>query len=656
MSPPRDSLEKALELHRAGRVSQADELCREILRIDPNHAEALHLLGLILLGGGEGEQAVSLFYRACELHPDVAKYHLSHARALRFLHQMDAAQHALERALVRQPDLAEAHELLGNMYKAQHRYAEAITCLHEAARLVPKNAVVWLNLGVAYLETAQADHALASFHRAVELAPERPDAWNILGHALFTFGHATEARQKFEHALKLKPSYSAAHDNLGRVARAQGKPSEALREFRAAVATDHRTATQSNLLFALNFVPGMPPAEIAAEHFYWGAAHSTSRPVSWVEHDFTPARKLRVGFVSPDFVHHAVSYFFEPLLQERPRNDWEVFCYSAAVHPDHVTRRLESRCDWWRDISTLNDDAAESVVREDRIDILIDLAGHSANNRLPLFARRPAPLQFTWLGYPNTTGLQTIDGRITDLVTDPVGQTEAFYSEKLVRLPRAFSCYLPPAESPPVSPLPAAENGSITFGSFNQLAKVNAEVVTCWSAVLRAVPHSRLFLRSAVLSDRGTADDLRQRFAAHGVAAHQLLLSGEQLSVEDHLRAYSQMDIALDPFPYNGTTTTCEALWMGVPVVTLQGATHVSRVGTSLLTHLGAAEWIANSESSYVATAQRLAQDLSALASIRSSLRGRMAHSALCDSEGFAEEFAYALRQRWMERCRMSLG
>ncbi|PTY02891.1 hypothetical protein DB347_23405 [Opitutaceae bacterium EW11] len=651
MSTANTPLQQAVAFHRAGRLEEAAALYRKILESNPRESDALHLLGIIALDRGDAAEAESFFARACDVLPKVAPYRLNRARALRALGRLDQAEHELRQAIALQPALAEAHQLLGNILKAQRRYADAVPFLRESARLTPQDAVAWLNLGVACLELEQEQDALAAFRRAVELAPGRADAWNVLGHALFTFGQATEARKALEKAISLQPSYPAAHDNLGRVARAQGEPDEAVREFRAAMAGNQHAGTQSNLLFALHFSPQLTPERIAAEHFSWASSVPAAVVPLWEERDFSPERKLRVGFVSPDFVHHAVSYFFEPLLRQRPRDAWEAICYSTAKQTDYVTERLKGCSDGWRDISGMDDAAADALVRRDNIDILIDLAGHTANNRLLLFARRPAPLQATWLGYPNTTGLPTIDYRLTDEVSDPTGKTEALHSEKLLRLPRGFSCYLPPEESPSVNPLPALESGVVTFGCFNQFAKVNADVITIWSALLRTLPKARLLLRSQVLGDAPTAEAVRQRFAARGVRPEQLVLSGERLSVEKHLRAYHAVDIALDPFPYNGATTTCEALWMGVPAVTLAGASHVSRVGASFLTQIGAPEWIAPSPDAYIAIAQKLAGDLSALADVRAGLRDRMLRSPLCDAKGFASDFTAVLRQIWRERC-----
>ena len=365
------------------------------------------------------------------------------------------------------------------------------------------------------------------------------------------------------------------------------------------------------------------------------------------EPDGVPPRRLRLGYVSPDFVHHAVSYFFEPVLTARDPAAFEVFCYSDAPVADAVTQRLRAASDGWRDIAGLSDERVAELVRADRIDILVDLAGHTARNRLLVFARKPAPVQVTWLGYPNTTGLAAIDFRLTEAVSDPLGLTEAWHSEELVRLPGTFSCYAPPPESPPVNALPALAAGQVTFGCFNNLAKVTPPALALWARVLREVAGSRLFLKSPGLADLETVARLREEFALHGIPADRLEFSGAELSVAAHLSLYHRVDVALDTFPYNGTTTTCEALWMGVPVVTLAGATHVSRVGASLLTHLGAPEWIGDAPEAYVARCRGLAADLPRLAVLRSGLRERMRGSPLCDAAGFTRGLEDALRAIW---------
>jgi protein O-GlcNAc transferase len=581
---------------------------------------------------------------------DLASAHLERGCALRAAGSPEEAMVEFRAALASEPDMPEAHHHLGNALKSLRRYAEAADSLRAAARLAPADAAIWLNLGVACLEIHQLDEAVTCFRRAIRLEPARPEAHNILGHALLTQGRATAARRSLDEALRLRPGYAAAHDNLGRVLKAQGRADEALPHHRAALAEKPRPETHSNLLYSLNFPAEIPPAEIAAEHRRWAALYAPPEMAHSPEPDRRGPRRLRLGYVSPDFVHHAVSYFFEPVLAARDAAAFEVFCYSEAPVADAVTQRLRAQADHWRDIAGMSDERAAAVIRADGIDILVDLAGHTARNRLPVFARKPAPVQATWLGYPNTTGLAAIDFRITEAVSDPPGRTEAWHSEELFRLPGPFSCYAPPAESPPVEPLPALATGAVTFGCFNNLAKLTPAAIELWARILRETGDSRLFLKSRGLADLETAARLRQDFARHGIGAARLDLSGAELSVARHLALYGSVDLALDTFPYNGTTTTCEALWMGVPVVTLAGATHVSRVGASLLTHLGAADWIAGTPDEYLARCRELAADLPRLALLRAGLRERMRASPLCDAAGFTRSFEGALRAMWRRK------
>jgi protein O-GlcNAc transferase len=577
---------------------------------------------------------------------------LERARALREQGRPEEAAAELQALVALRPDWAEAHHQLGNALKGLRRYPEAAASLRRAAALVPNDAAVWLNLGVASLEMRRLDEAVTCFRRAIRLEPVRPEAHNILGHALLTLGRCTAAKRCLEEALKLRPGYPAAHDNLGRVLKAQGRAAEAVGQHRAALAGAPRTETHSNLLYSLNFPAGLSPDDIAAEHRIWAALHAAPLRPAGLDRapDPGPPRRLRLGYVSPDLVHHAVAYFLEPVLAARDPGAFEVFCYSDAPVPDEVTRRLRGLSDHWRDVAGQSDERVAALVREDRIDILIDLAGHTARNRLLVFARRPAPVQVTWLGYPNTTGLEAMDYRLSEAVSDPPGQTERWHSEELIRLPGTFSCYGPPPESPPVEALPALAAGHVTFGCFNNLAKLTPPAIDLWAELLREVAGSRLLLKSRGLADVETAARLREEFASRGIEAARLELNGQELSVAHHLALYHRVDLALDTFPYNGTTTTCEALWMGVPVVTLAGATHVARVGASLLTHLGAADWIADSPAAYLRRCRELAGDLPGLAAIRAALRERMRASPLCDAATFTRGFEAALREMWQRR------
>jgi predicted O-linked N-acetylglucosamine transferase (SPINDLY family) len=346
-----------------------------------------------------------------------------------------------------------------------------------------------------------------------------------------------------------------------------------------------------------------------------------------------------------------VGYFIEPVLAHHDHNRFEVFCYSNLQQEDNVSERLKSRANYWRRIIALSDEQATQKIRADQIDILIDLNGHTGSNRLLVFARKPAPVQVTWLGYPATTGLSTVDYRLTDGFADPVGMTEHLHSEKLIRLPECFSCYRPPADAPEVSGLPAREKGYVTFGSFNNQAKINREVMAVWAKILQAVPGARLTLKNAGLGSKIVQRKVRETFLGWGVEPDRIELLGHDPYESAHLERYRSIDIGLDPFPYNGATTTCEALWMGVPVVALAGQAHAGRVGVSQLSNLGLTELIGNTPEEYVAIATRWARDLERLSQLRAGLRARLAASPLTDAPRFTQNLEQAYRAMWQDWC-----
>jgi predicted O-linked N-acetylglucosamine transferase (SPINDLY family) len=363
-----------------------------------------------------------------------------------------------------------------------------------------------------------------------------------------------------------------------------------------------------------------------------------------------PERRLKIGYVSPDFRTHSVAYFFEGLLRWHDNKVVETFCYALTPHKDETTERLQQQASVWRDVSTLDDAALVKQARADGIDILVDLAGHTARNRLTVFAARAAPVQMTYLGYPSTTGLSRMDYRLTDERADPPGE-EAFHSERLVRLPGCFLCYQPPLRSPSVAGAPMVHNGYITFGSFNNLAKINANVVALWSEILQAVPGSRLLIKNPSLTDGVTAERYRAMFDTHGISSDRTELLGLVPDPQAHLDTYRRIDIALDTFPYNGTTTTCEALYMGVPVITLAGQAHAGRVGLSILGNLGLDELIARSPDDYVSCAASLATNQERICDLRNTLRERLLTSAICDADSFARKVEQAFRQIWHDWC-----
>jgi len=635
--PSPATLNRALEHHRAGRLAAAAALYREIIQADPHQANALNLLGLITRDEGDPARAADLFSRAIAADPTVASFRLNRGLTLRTLGRVTGALDDFRSARRLDPTLAEAHHQEGNALKLLHRFPEAIAALRQSVQLVPAFAPAWLNLGVACLENKDRGEAIHAFRQAIALEPARPEAHNILGVALLACGQIQSARAAFTAALRLDPRHAPALDNLGRLAKSAGLLDEAVRHFRAALAVKPNPDSHSNLLLALNYLPDLAPAEVFAEHRRWHRLYAAPlAPAAPLPQKSPPAdRRLRIGYVSPDFCHHAVAYFIAPVLAAHDRTRVEIFCYLNLPAPDRVTERLRSLAEHWRDITRMDDDTAAAQIRADGLDLLVDLAGHTAGHRLLLFARRPAPVQATWIGYPNTTGLDAIDCRLTDAICDPPGETDSFYSEKLVRLPANFSCYEPDPTAPEVNPLPAPAPGAVTFGCFNNFAKVTPEVIALWTRLLCALPKSRLLLKSRGLGDSSVAERVLSAFAAAGVAPDRVTLNGQELSVADHLGLYHGVDIALDPFPYNGTTTTCEALWMGVPVITLAGHCHAARVGASLLTHTGLGEWIAPSPDAYLSLAVAAANDLPRLTKLRQALREQVRRSPLCDAVTF---------------------
>ncbi len=406
----------------------------------------------------------------------------------------------------------------------------------------------------------------------------------------------------------------------------------------------HLDARQ-NLLFALHYTPGFSRRLTFAEHLK-AARTRPFRPAPGapVPASRTHGGRIRIGYVSPDFRQHSVASFIEPVIREHDRALFEVFCYANLPRADRTTERLKGLAEHWRDIHGIPDAQAAAMIAADGIGILVDLAGHTSGNRLPLFALRPAPLQVTWIGYPDTTGLKGIDVRITDAIADPPGEEDRYHSERLVRLPRVFCCYLPPDAAPPVAPPPSSETGRITFGSFNNLAKVTPEVIALWSRVLHAVQGSVMLVKAQPLGDAGVRRRILALFEAQGIAPGRIELDAGQPTSLEHLEQYRRVDVALDTFPYNGTTTTCEALWMGVPVITLAGDRHASRTGATLLTSCGLVDLVTTSEAQYVEMARRVAADTGTLASFRSDARQRLTRSPLLDAAGVTRELEDVLR------------
>ncbi len=573
----------AVESHRAGDLDSAAQAYRDILSVFPDHAGALHLLGVINGQLGDHWAALDLIRRALKHDCRSPEAHHNLGFNLERLGDFAQASESYRRALAIKPDYLEARNNLGNVLGELGRWSEAIE----------------------------------QYQRILSFEPDHAPAYNNLGNALLNQRRIGEAIEAYRRTLELNPAHSAAH---------------------------------SNLLFARNHDPDADAEQLFAEHESWATVHAPPIESLAADHASTRQadRRLRIGYVSGDFWQHAASAFFEALLENHDRRRVEIFCYSNHYRVDEVTRRLQEKSDHWAAIMSESDALAADRIRHDKIDILVDLSGHTARNRLKLFALKPAPLQVTWLGYPNTTGLRAIDYRVTDGVADPHGRADRLHTERLARLNRCFLCYHPPDDAPAVGPIPARTAGRVTFGSFNNLTKLTSGVVRLWSGILSLVSGSRLFLKARQMADERIWEELIAQFFAQGIMADRLWLCPTIVSRTEHLAAYSRVDIGLDTFPYNGTTTTCEALWMGVPVVSLEGSCHAGRVGSSLLKAAGLDELIVLDEESYVRRAAGLAQDQNGLARFRAGVREQMRRSELCDGPAFAAAMENVFREMWL--------
>jgi len=670
-----------------GRPDEAVAAHRQAIRLHPDLVEAHFNLGDALRAQGKLEEAVAACRQAIRIRPDSAMAHSNLGAALCDQGKFDEAITACREAIRIAPDLAEAHSILGASLKGSGNLDEAVAACRQAIRIKPGEAGAHCNLGGALRDQNKLDEAIAAFRDAIRIKPDLAIAHGNLANALSEQGRFAEAVPVFRQAIRIDPGFAEAHFNLGNALRDQDKFDEAAAAFRVAIRIkpdlamaygglasalygqgkfdeaaavyrqvadlklDFDEATHSTLLFGLHYSESVSPAALFAAHRAWDERHGRPQPVAHVN-DRSIARRLKVGYVSPDFRQHSVAYFLEPLLRGHDRTEVELFCYAEVRSPDAVTERFRRLADRWVSTVGMADAAVAERIRRDGIDILLDLAGHTARNRLPVFVRKPAPIQVTWLGYPGTTGLMAIDYRLVDAVTDPEG-ADAFASETLVRLPGGFLCYAGPADAPAPGAVPCLAAGSVTFGSFNNPAKLSGATLDAWAALLARMPEARLVLKANALADEATRASCLDNLRMHGVAVERVELHA-WLPDKAHLAFYDRIDIALDPFPYNGTTTTCEALWMGVPVVTLRGDRHAGRVGASLLSRLGLTDVIAGSVEEYVEIAVALAGDTARLAGLRDSLRSRMTASDLCDAQVFARNVEAAYRAMWQRWCTAS--
>jgi len=623
---------------------------RQALRLKPNNAGAHNNLGVALKNQGKFKEAVASFQQALRIKPNYPEAHDNLGNALKKQGKLDEAVASHQQALRLKPDFAEAHNNLGNALREQGRLDEAVASHQQALHLKPSFAEAHSNLGNALQDQGKLEAAAASFHQALHLKPDYVEAHFNLGNLLREQGRLDEAVACLRQALRLNPSYAEAHNNLGNTLKDQGQLDEAIDHYRQAMQLKPADSSfHSNLVYSLLFHPRFDSRSILEELRRWEKQHAGPSAIQGgsFRNPSSPERRLRIGYVSPDFREHVVGRNVWPLLRHHDPDQFEITLYANLARTDAMTEQLRKCTHGWCQIAGWPDDRVADRIRQDGMDILVDLTLHMARNRLLVFARKPAPVQVTFTGYPGSTGLRAIDYRLTDPYLDPPGLNDEEYAEQSYRLPHSFWCYDPQTDEPAVAPLPALTNGCVTFGCLNNFCKVNDGVLELWGKVLRAVEGSRLLLLAKQGSHRQRTRDF---FVQQGIAAERI----EFLSPKprgEYLALYHQLDIGLDTFPYNGHTTSLDSFWMGVPVITLVGHTVVGRAGWSQLTNQGLEELAAQTPGDFVRLAAELAGDLPRLQALRTGLRERMRQSPLMDGMGFARGIEQAYRVMWRQWC-----
>ena len=693
------TIEKALQqgvaAHREGKLQEAERLYRAILQYQPAHPDANHNLGVIAVLANKADTALQLFKTALEAKPNVERYWLSYVETLVETGQLETAESAVQMAadkgvntekleaildqlefhtVTQEPSQAQFDAILEHYQKGRHleaeklaslltqefpqhafgykalgvvlrklgRVNEAILASQKSIELAPGDTEAHSNLGNALQDLGRLDEAESSFKQAIALKPDSAEAHNNLGNTLQELRRLDEAEARYKQALVLKHDYVEAHNNLGNTLRELGRFDDAEASYyRALELSPDYAKARSNLLFlnaSIRFDASRYLAE--ARNFADAVAKQISSPHSTWSCSRSPTL-LRVGFVSGDFKSHPVGYFLEGLLAQLGSSSIELYAYSTNNPCGAFTDRLKALFNSWKSLAGKSDKDAAQTIHNDGVHILIDLSGHTGQNRLAVFGWRPAPIQITWLGYFASTGLPEMDYILGDPFVTPHSEAHHF-TEKIWQLPESFLCFTPPSQDLAVSPLPALSNGFITFGCFNQLHKMTDEVVSVRSKILHAVPDSKLLLNTLQLRSQLGRDRVLSRFAAHGISSDRLLLEcttgrGECLPF------YSRVDIALSPFPYGGGTNSVEGLWMGVPVIAIKGNYFLSHVGESIAHNSNLSDWIAEDSDDYIAKAVEFSSDLSALKMLRQSLRENLLKTPLFDLPRFANHFEKAL-------------
>lgn len=641
-----------------GDLDAAEASYRQALNNKPDYAEAHYNLGNARKEREALDTALAYYERALEIMPNFAEVYFAIGNCLQLQGRFHAALDSYRHAVEIRPDYAEAYNNMGFIHKDLGELETAITYFRQALRVKPDYADGYCNLGTTLMNMGKLDVAVESFRQALTIRPDFAEAYCNMGLVFQDIGKLDLALESYQHAIEVRPDFAGAHCGLGTTLQDIGKLDEAIACYQRALDIyPEFTEARSCLLFSHNYVPNYPAEMLLAEARKYGdIVGKKARPHSEWSNLPEVDRRLRVGFVSGDLRAHPVGYFVEGMLTELASGALrrlEIFCYPSSIRSDALTDRIKASCHGWHPAAGLSDECLADQIRKDGIDILVDLSGHTTHNRLPMFAWKPAPVQVSWLGYLGTTGVAAVDYLIADSWTLPVDD-EIHFSERIWRLPDTYLCLAPPDIDVQVSMPPVTNNGYITFGCFNNLTKINSDVVTLWARILTSIPDSRLFLKAKQFKESSAKQEFFNRFVAHGIGPQQLILEDIVPTRADNFSTYQRVDIALDPFPYPGITTTAESLWMGVPVLTLAGNSFPSRQGVGLLMNAGLSDWVASDADDYVAKAVFHATDIQGLTELRQRLRSQVVAAPIFDVPKFTRHFEAALRGMWTQWCKQS--
>ena len=676
----------AVVLQSQGKLEDAVENYNRAIQLKPDSAEAFTNRGNALKSMGRLQEAVTSYDNAIKLNPDLAEAYSNRGNALSMLGQLEGAVESYDKAIQLKSDYAEAYSNKGNALMELGQLVDALTSTEKALQLKPDYPEAYYNRGTAQKDLGRMNEAIQSFDKAIQFKPDYAEAYNNRGIALYELKRFDEAMRSYETAIQLNPNFGEAYSNRGKLLKDLGQLEKAVENYDKAILlnpayaeafynrgnafmelgrlqealANHEKAIQlnpgytkaySNLLMALNYTSSSSEADRLAMAHRFGkfATGKTQYQFSTHACSAKPGR-LRVGFVSGDLRNHPVGYFLESILSEIDSSKIELIAYPTSDEADDLSERVKPFFSHWQPVIDLNDEELAKLIHADGIHILLDLSGHTANNRLPVFAYKPAPVQVSWLGYFATTGINEMDYFLGDPYVTPAENDEQF-TEKIWRLPQTRWCFTPPDVDTEVSVAPVKNNGYITFGCFNNLSKMEDRVVLVWARILDSVPHSQLLLKTKQLRDPLLRESVVQRFSAHGISSKRIILEGPE-DRQSYFAAYNRIDIALDPFPFTGGTTSIEGLWMGVPLLSLAGDSLISRQGVGILMNAGLPDWIAKNEEDYLAKAIFFASDTDKLASLRAGLRKQVLTSPLFDAPCFARNFENALLQMWNQKAR----